>query len=103
MSTSTEQNTISAPSPKGRRRWIKVDVDDELFAHLHIRAAESRMRFLPYLRRFLVEARSYPSRPGKDTDSKAESCRAPEQSASVGAGRESAGNCAITPHQGISP
>jgi len=76
MSTSTEQNTISAPSPKGRRRWIKVDVDDELFTELHIRAAESRMRFLPYLRKFLVEARSYPSRPGENTDADAKACRA---------------------------
>jgi len=76
MSTSTERNTIPAPSPTGRRRWIKVDVDDELFVQLHIRAAESRMRFLPYLRRFLVEARSYPGRPGKDADPDAKGCRA---------------------------
>ena len=60
MSTSTERNTIPAPSPTGRRRWIKVDVDDELFAELHIKAAESRLRFLPYLRRCLEEAHAYP-------------------------------------------
>jgi hypothetical protein len=55
MSTSCDTNPGPATSQPGRRRWVKVDVDDELFAVLHIRAAESRMRFLPFVRKLLKE------------------------------------------------
>ena len=47
-------------SGKTRRRWVKVDVEEEVFDSLHLMAAESRMRIQPYLRRFLAEAWSYP-------------------------------------------
>lgn len=43
-----------------RRRWIKVDVESEVFDDLHLKAAQSRMRIQPYLRRYLSEARPYP-------------------------------------------
>jgi hypothetical protein len=42
-----------------RRRWIKVDVDEDLFHHLHVAAAQSRMRITPFLRRYLAEAEPY--------------------------------------------
>lgn len=42
-----------------RRRYVKVDVPEDVFLHLHDMANESRMRFLPYLRRFLQEAWPY--------------------------------------------
>lgn len=42
-----------------RRRWVKVDVEEEGFDSLHLMAAESRMRIQPYLRRFLAEAWPY--------------------------------------------
>ncbi len=41
------------------RRWIKVSVDEDLFHHLHIVAAQSRMRITPFLRRYLAEAEPY--------------------------------------------
>ena len=44
---------------KPRRRWVKVDVDEAIFVSLHLRAAESRMRIQPYLRRYLAEAQAY--------------------------------------------
>ncbi len=50
----------SQATRKTRRRWVKVDVEEEVFDILHLMAAESRMRIQPYLRRFLAEARSYP-------------------------------------------
>ncbi len=59
MSTQSDDTSIPVPSQGGRRRWVKVDVDDELFARLHIHAAESRMRILAYLRRCLSDARPY--------------------------------------------
>lgn len=46
-------------SGKTRRRWVKVDVEEEVFDSLHLMAAESRMRIQPYLRRFLAEAWPY--------------------------------------------
>ena len=55
-SPEAQQNT----SGKTRRRWVKVDVEEEVFNSLHLMAAESRMRIQPYLRRFLAEAWSYP-------------------------------------------
>ena len=50
----------STTSIKTRRRWIKVDVEEDVFVSLHLMAAESRMRIQPYLRKFLAEAHSYP-------------------------------------------
>lgn len=44
-----------------RRRWVKVDVPEDVFDSLHQMAAQSRMRVQPYLRRFLAEAWPYPS------------------------------------------
>ena len=55
-SPEAQQNT----SGKTRRRWVKVDVEEEVFDSLHLMAAESRMRIQPYLRRFLAEAWPYP-------------------------------------------
>jgi hypothetical protein len=50
----------SAPrTTEKRRRWIKVDVEPEVFDDLHLKAAQSRMRIQPYLRRCLSEARPY--------------------------------------------
>lgn len=54
-------------SGKPRRRWVKVDVEEEIFDSLHLMAAESRMRIQPYLRRFLAEAWSY-SEPSDNRD-----------------------------------
>ena len=51
----------SIAASKPRRRWVKVDVSEETFDHLHLVAAQSRMRIQPYLRRFLSEAHSYES------------------------------------------
>lgn len=52
--------TATTPVQKRVRRWVKVDVSPEVFDHLHDMAHESRMRMIPYLRRFLEEAWSYP-------------------------------------------
>ena len=60
------QRSPEEPLPKQRRRWVKVDVDEEVFASLHLRAAESRMRIQPYLRRFLAEAKPYATRNSLD-------------------------------------
>ena len=61
MSTLVEvPEAQSKSSGKPRRRWVKVDVEEEVFDSLHLMAAESRMRIQPYLRRFLAEAWSYP-------------------------------------------
>ena len=61
MSTLVEvPETQPRNSGKTRRRWVKVDVEEEVFDSLHLMAAQSRMRIQPYLRRFLSEARSYP-------------------------------------------
>jgi len=59
MKTHEEESHLKPPQQE-RRRWIKVDIDDDLFAKLHVMAAESRMRFQPYLRQCLSEARRYP-------------------------------------------
>lgn len=64
MSSQSTQTSPSSPSTaanKPRRRWVKVDVSEETFDHLHLVAAQSRMRIQPYLRRFLSEARPYES------------------------------------------
>jgi len=76
MSTPTDPTKTPVTPQRGRRRWVKVDVDEELFARLHIQAAESRMRFLPFIRRFLVEARAYAVGRDPATESNAEGCRA---------------------------
>ena len=54
-------------SGKPRRRWVKVDVEEEVFDSLHLMAAQSRMRIQPYLRRFLAEAWPY-SEPSDNRD-----------------------------------
>ena len=56
----TAPENQSRPNGKPRRRWVKVDVDEESFQNLHLMAAHSLMRIQPYLRRFLAEARPYP-------------------------------------------
>ena len=56
MDQSSQPPVLSTPV-KTKRRWIKVDVDEEVFVSLHQKAAESRMRIMPYLRLFLAEAR----------------------------------------------
>jgi hypothetical protein len=56
QSSSPDSNPVIVGKP--RRRWVKVDVDEEVFVSLHQKAAESRMRIMPYLRMFLAEARA---------------------------------------------
>lgn len=56
--SSKEKEEATATVAKAKRRWVKVDVDEDVFVSLHMRAAESRMRIMPYLRLFLAEARS---------------------------------------------
>ena len=64
MTQSDKQDTPS-PGASGRyktppgMRNIRVVVDEKTFVHLHDMANKSRMRFQPYLRRFLQEAKSY--------------------------------------------
>ena len=60
---SPDSNPVIGGKP--RRRWVKVDVDEEIFVALHLHAADSRMRIQPYLRRFLAEGHSYC--PGMET------------------------------------
>lgn len=57
MSTSIPVPESAPPTTAKRRRWIKVDVEPEVFDDLHLKAAQSRMRIQPYLRRYLSEAR----------------------------------------------
>ncbi len=64
MSTSIPVPHAAQPTTAKRRRWIKVDVESEVFDDLHLKAAQSRMRIQPYLRRCLSEAESYPA-PGE--------------------------------------
>lgn len=61
---------VTERTKKSRRRWIKVDVPEDVFIHVHDMANKSRMRLLPYLRRFLREARSFES-PGDQPGSMA--------------------------------
>jgi len=68
-----------APGTKSKRRWVKVDVSEENFVHLHDMAAESRMRIQPYLRRFLQEAWPY-STPGEETNATTFACARPSGS-----------------------
>ena len=53
---------------KPRRRYIKVDVSEEVFVHVHDMANKSRMRLLPYLRRFLEDCCPFAT-PGDHPDS----------------------------------
>ncbi len=64
MSASIPVPHPAQPTTAKRRRWIKVDVESEVFDDLHLKAAQSRMRIQPYLRRCLSEAPSYPA-PGE--------------------------------------
>ena len=57
MDQSSQPPVLTTPV-KPKRRWVKVDVDEEVFVSLHQRAAESRMRIQPYLRLFLADARA---------------------------------------------
>jgi hypothetical protein len=59
MSISIPVSESAPPTTTKRRRWIKVDVESEVFDDLHLKAAQSRMRIQPYLRRCLSEARPY--------------------------------------------
>ncbi len=59
IESSPSNPSTAANTP--RRRWVKVDVTEETFDHLHLVAAQSRMRIQPYLRRFLAEAYPYES------------------------------------------
>lgn len=61
MSTSIPVPESAPPTTAKRRRWIKVDVEPEVFDDLHLKAAQSRMRIQPYLRRYLSEAQPYPA------------------------------------------
>lgn len=61
MSTSIPVPGAAPRTTEKRRRWIKVDVEPEVFDDLHLKAAQSRMRIQPYLRRYLSEARPYSS------------------------------------------
>jgi len=64
MNSQSIESSPSSPSTaanKARRRWVKVDVSEETFDHLHLVAAQSRMRIQPYLRRFLAEAQVFDS------------------------------------------
>ena len=45
----TAPENQSRPNGKPRRRWVKVDVDEESFQNLHLMAAHSLMRIQPYL------------------------------------------------------
>ena len=57
-------NLKTAHDPEGaKRRWLKLSVDEDLFHHVHIVAAQSRMRLTPYLRAYLALAE--PFDPGK--------------------------------------
>ena len=68
MSTLVEApEAQSQQSGKARRRWVKVDVEEEVFDSLHLMAAQSRMRIQPFLRRYLAEACPY-SEPSDNCD-----------------------------------
>lgn len=49
-------------TPMGQRN-IRVLVSEQVFVHLHDMAVQSRMRFQPYLRRWLAEARPFAASP----------------------------------------
>lgn len=53
-------NTATSASSRRRKRWVKVDVDQDVFDRIHIAAARSRLRLLPYLRQVLAAAEDLP-------------------------------------------
>ncbi len=53
-------NSAPQVAALGRRRWVKLAVDESLFEHLHIAAAKSGMRITPYLRKHLEGALPFP-------------------------------------------
>jgi len=55
----TPETSTHQAATRSRRRWIKVSVDEDLFHHLHIVAAQSRMRITPFLRRYLALAEPF--------------------------------------------
>lgn len=70
MSESTTIPHVTTANPtvaKPRRRYIKVDVSEEVFVHVHDMANKSRMRLLPFLRRTLEDACSFAT-PGDGPD-----------------------------------
>lgn len=65
---SDDTQTDAAPQPtvpgeraeaKQRMRWVKVDVSQETFDLLHDAANASRMRIIPFLRRYLSQAKPF--------------------------------------------
>lgn len=77
MSIHTHQTLDSVPASPPLRRWVKVDVDDELFARLHVLAAQSRMRMQAFLRRYLSDAQAYAIETRSLPDAKTKECSAP--------------------------
>jgi len=67
MSEAANESTTQTVT-RPRRRYIKVDVSEEVFVHVHDMANNSRMRLLPYLRRYLEECCPF-TNPGDDPDS----------------------------------
>lgn len=55
MSEAANESTTTQTVTRPRRRYIKVDVSEEVFVLVHDMANKSRMRLLPYLRRYLEE------------------------------------------------
>jgi hypothetical protein len=55
MIESASESTTTQAVTRPRRRYIKVDVSEEVFVLVHDMANKSRMRLLPYLRRYLEE------------------------------------------------
>lgn len=55
MSEAASESTTTQAMTRPRRRYIKVDVSEEVFVLVHDMANKSRMRLLPYLRRYLEE------------------------------------------------
>ena len=55
MSEAASESTTTQTVTRPRRRYIKVDVSEEVFVLVHDMANKSRMRLLPYLRRYLEE------------------------------------------------
>jgi hypothetical protein len=68
MSEAANESTTTQTVTRPRRRYIKVDVSEEVFVLVHDMANKSRMRLLPYLRRYLEECGPF-TNPGDDPDS----------------------------------
>jgi hypothetical protein len=67
MSESASESTTTQTVTQPRRRYIKVDVSEEVFVLVHDMANKSRMRLLPYLRRYLEECCPFTT-PGDHAD-----------------------------------